>query len=1087
MENSELKEKLNNIENSEGFRLSGFGKYGYSIEREQCLELPEGMILSLSRTIETEGKDVRVNIKTLVDKENFNALIDAKSATKDIDRSLHPWLSYDSLVHKHYFVYVELSGLFDSDKYTIMTIDSPTADYRGDQIIRIKVHDPYKNNDGDYTKKYESNYVSDYISDYASDEKYLGYILSSYKEDLTREKVLNLKHLLNPTGYGLDDGKDFIKLIYRIIKEDIYPDFVRDSKAPFVEYSINKLADKYDLNDEEKDQLFKDYGNFVDKRNINRKEDNPGKDFTEDLHIPYYSFLGSAGVGKNSLAKDLAKLYGYDLYIISAGQLKGSYVGHTMSKIYRLLAENDGMESGEKQLPEGPLIMKETLLKGDKPSIIFIDEAYELANDRFGREAVSYLLPIMSHDMNQLTYRRNIGNGEVVLNHNLKKWPVIWMAGYEQDMHDMLFSKNTGLERRMTHLLINTPGMDRLLEVMRCKVKDYLYFRNVEGDTESIVSEIIDKNEKVLRRFLLWATSRENERFFANYAGIALLADNLVDIYKRKGADSNYLDEAISLIKSEITRKYKLELNVSIDNNGNKIKKQHFKVIHGGSKTFDDIKGNHNAVGSLNNIVKMISRESDYYNKGIHIPRGALLEGPPGTGKTLLARAMAGSLQKALNDNKDSPDKRCPLIQLTASELSDYTDPERIERLMNDASQYDACIIFIDEIDAIGRKRENNENYQTLLKLMTAIDGFENNGKVFFLAATNDAEALDPALTRPGRFDRVIRVELPDMESRKEILGYYFDKLDLDRDGDVRVPNVTDDLLKDLSKRTAGCSGAQIENFVNEAAILYTEVRSKLNDRSDLSDLRFLLTKKDPGNEEIGDEIDKMDLNTLFTKCFLETIERDLVGEIRDREEDEEDNMRRDENKGLYSIAVHETGHALMSMELLKKKPFDKITLVARGNALGYVKPDPENNGNDSKNDIEKRIMICMGGRAAEEEIFGEEKISTGASQDIQQATRYAEAMVFDYGMSRDMGFMALRERRTSDLGDSYIYKCSDEMRNKGEQIVRDILSDLYEKTRRLIKDKRELLQSLSETVLDRIEMTGSEFRDEYEGLLESK
>ena len=433
--------------------------------------------------------------------------------------------------------------------------------------------------------------------------------------------------------------------------------------------------------------------------------------------------------------------------------------------------------------------------------------------------------------------------------------------------------------------------------------------------------------------------------------------------------------------------------------------------------TFADVAGQEEAKESLYEIVDFLHNPKKYTEIGATLPKGVLLVGPPGTGKTLIARAVAG-------------ETKVPIFALSGSEFVQMfvgMGAAKVRDLFSQANKKAPCIIFIDEIDAIGKRRDgittNDEREQTLNQLLTEMDGFNGQKGVVILAATNRPESLDKALLRPGRFDRRVQMELPDLEGRKAILQVHLKKIQHDE--------IDLDLI---ARATSGASGAELANIVNEAAL-----RAVRNNR-----------------------------NSVITNDLEESIETVIAGAKR------KGKVISDEEKRI--IAYHEIGHALVAAMQTHSAPVHKITIIPRtSGALGYTMQIDESERNlFSKEDLENRIATLTGGRAAEEVIFN--KITTGASNDIEQATKLARAMVTRYGMSEEFDMVALETINNPYLSSDTSLSCSPETAARIDDVVLSIVKKAHEKAKNIIRENENKMHELSEYLIKKETITGEEF-----------
>ncbi|MBP3371122.1 MAG: ATP-dependent zinc metalloprotease FtsH [Clostridia bacterium] len=434
---------------------------------------------------------------------------------------------------------------------------------------------------------------------------------------------------------------------------------------------------------------------------------------------------------------------------------------------------------------------------------------------------------------------------------------------------------------------------------------------------------------------------------------------------------------------------------------------------------FDDVEGVDEAEESLQEIVDYLHNPQKYRDIGASMPKGVLLVGPPGTGKTMLAKAVAG-------------EANVPFFSMSGSEFVEMfvgMGASKVRDLFKQAKEKAPCIIFIDEIDAIGKKRDgqmggNDEREQTLNQLLTEMDGFEGNSGVIILAASNRPESLDPALTRPGRFDRRVPVELPDLKGREAILRVHAKKI-------KTASNI--DFLQ-VARMASGASGAELANIVNEAAL--RAVR----------DGRAFATQQD----------------------LEESIEVVIAGYQK------KNAILTDKEK--WMVAYHEIGHALVAAKQTNSAPVQKITIIPRtSGALGYtMQVEQENHYLMTREEIENRIATFAGGRAAEEIVFG--TMSTGASNDIEQATRLARAMITQYGMSDEFDMVALETVTNQYLGGDASLACSAQTQAQIDQKTVEIVRAQHEKAAQILQDNREKLDDLARYLYEKETITGEEF-----------
>ena len=439
-------------------------------------------------------------------------------------------------------------------------------------------------------------------------------------------------------------------------------------------------------------------------------------------------------------------------------------------------------------------------------------------------------------------------------------------------------------------------------------------------------------------------------------------------------------------------------------------------------KTFKDVAGQDEAKEALNEIVDFLHNPDKYAEVGAKMPKGALLVGPPGTGKTLLAQAVAGEAD-------------VPFFSISGSEFVEMfvgMGAAKVRDLFKQANEKAPCIVFIDEIDTIGKKRDgngmggNDEREQTLNQLLTEMDGFDGKKGVVILAATNRPETLDKALLRPGRFDRRIPVELPDLKGREAILKVHAEKIRMEKDIDFDA----------IARATSGASGAELANIVNEGALRAVRMGRKQVNQNDL----------------------------------MESVEVILAGYQR------KGAVISPEEKEI--IAYHEVGHALVAAKQNNSAPVQKITIIPRtSGALGYtLQVDEGEKHLMRKEEIFNKIATFTGGRAAEEVKFG--SVTTGASNDIEQATRLARGMITRYGMSEEFDMVALETVTNQYLGGDTSLACSNETAAKIDKAVVALVKEAHEKARRILLENREKLDEISAFLLEKETITGEEFMD---------
>ena len=441
---------------------------------------------------------------------------------------------------------------------------------------------------------------------------------------------------------------------------------------------------------------------------------------------------------------------------------------------------------------------------------------------------------------------------------------------------------------------------------------------------------------------------------------------------------------------------------------------------------FSDVAGEDEAKESLAEIVDYLHNPKKYTDAGASMPKGILLVGPPGTGKTMLAKAVAG-------------ESNVPFFSISGSEFVEMfvgMGASKVRDLFRQAKEKAPCIVFIDEIDAIGQKRNsginggNDEREQTLNQLLTEMDGFESNNGVMILAATNRPESLDPALTRPGRFDRRVPVELPDLAGREAILRVHAKKIKMADDVDLHT----------IARMAAGASGAELANIINEAAL-----RAVRNNRT---------------------VVNEADLEESIEVVIAGYQKKNAV--LSDKEK--------------LVVSYHEIGHALVAAMQSHSAPVQKITIIPRtSGALGYtMQVDTGDKYLMTKEELENKIATYTGGRAAEEVIFGE--ITTGASNDIEQATKLARAMITQYGMSDNFGMVALETVNNQYLGGDTSLACSAETQKEIDAEVVALVERQHQKAKKILEENKAKLNELAKFLYEKETITGDEFMKILEG-----
>jgi cell division protease FtsH len=449
--------------------------------------------------------------------------------------------------------------------------------------------------------------------------------------------------------------------------------------------------------------------------------------------------------------------------------------------------------------------------------------------------------------------------------------------------------------------------------------------------------------------------------------------------------------------------------------------------------TFKDVAGQDEAKESLQEVVDFLENPGKYTTIGAKLPKGALLVGPPGTGKTLLAKAVAG-------------EAKCPFFSLSGSDFVEMfvgVGASRVRDLFEEAKKNAPCIIFIDEIDAIGKSRDsrygggNDEREQTLNQLLAEMDGFDTSKGLLVLAATNRPEVLDQALLRPGRFDRRVIVDKPDLKGRVDVLKVHAKDVNMDETVDLEA----------IALATSGAVGSDLANMINEAAILAVKKGRKAVSQQDL----------------------------------FEAVEVVLVGK------EKKDRIMSEEERRI--VSYHEVGHALVSALQKDSEPVQKITIVPRTmGALGYVMNVPEEEKYlNTEKEIRAMLVEFVAGRAAEEIVF--DTVTTGAANDIEKATRVARAMVTQYGMSKRFGLVGLEVQANQYLDNRPVMNCSDATAAEVDQEVMRVLKEAYDEAKRLLTEHREALDKIAAFLIEKETITGKEFMKifhEVEGIQES-
>lgn len=780
-------------------------------------------------------------------------------------------------------------------------------------------------------------------------------------------------------------------------------------------------------------------------------------EFNRTGKIPNIVLIGEAGTGKSEMAKKLGEaVFGKKVMELSPSDLKGPYVGWTKGEVLRRLKE-----------------------ASEEKKVFFVDEAYELMSDDYGREAVTILLPLMTGRTKFTASTSDSGGNKVIEQADFRNGaPPIWLAGYEDEIRLML-NQNKGLYRRLRRLPMKAPSTEQLYKVLDQRLeaaRDTVNFKKYD-----ILKKQFQTQKVMLTKFFMWASQPQNSQYFANYAGVENFLGRCFDsidfdVLEETG-DPARITEQIESIISSIKRDVKRQLDTVRRKGGpaaNISDSERIQIITDVETRFRDLEGCDNQKDYMQSIIDMLVEKSEYDEHNITVPKGALLLGPPGVGKTFIARAMAGELQEKFEER--ASDKRIGFMSLSAPEIT--TRPvDFIGSIFDKAEEYDVCVIFIDEVDAIAKNRFQNPNYSHFIELIKQMDGIEQRSNVFILAATNAYESLDPAFIRSGRIDKKLFFTLPDKEPRRKLakksilkrcglLGNFGSEAN--KKGERSFSKAEKQGIEELAEKVAdityGCTPGDIENIINTAFIMYDRERKSPN--------RKELGGNEPGfsgGEELG----------YLYRNIYEAEERFSVGDPHPEKEADTSGTHKND-KSRLATSIHEVGHALVGI-LLGFEPFEKITSLPRGDAMGYVMPSRKSLW--TKTDLENRIRFDMGGRVAEEIVYGTDEISMGASQDMENATYRARMMVERWGFTDQFKFMSLSETTSRHLGGS-AYSCSEAFREQSDQVINKLLEKLYGETRELLAGKRDLIIALAEEVVKRETMTGEEFTALYNGLL---
>ncbi|HBA46466.1 MAG TPA: hypothetical protein DCZ91_01415 [Lachnospiraceae bacterium] len=877
-------------------------------------------------------------------------------------------------------------------------------------------------------------------------------------------------------------------------EKEIYTDI----RKTLVDYGVHNLIPKYDPKEQMSRQAVR--GRLYDADMIEDEEVislamEMHKQFLREGKIPNIALVGEAGTGKTELAGRLAGLFGKGLLSVSASDLKAQFEGWGVKEVAEKILE-----------------------AATDNKVLFIDEAYTLMEDAGGREAVSILLPFMTGDRKKAEAEYGGGTTYKTLSVDFEEGkgkkdgrtfeighevPPIWVAGYEDDIR-LMISKNQGLFRRLKRVTIKTPTTDELyrelLGLLEKKLKD-IHTGDDLFDACDILTQQFKGNRKQIKRFLGWGAQPQNSRYFANHAGVRAFLDRCIDgidFEKPKDDITAQIANIITLTKRDI--KHQLD---TIKRKGNSSSGSDYDVseqvamVSDIETRFKDLKGCDSQIRYMKDIIALLVEKSMYEGLNISIPKGALLLGMPGVGKTFIARAMAGELQEAF----EGTNQRVGFMSLSAPELT--AKPESfISSIFDTAEEYDVCVIFIDEVDAIAKNRFQNKFYSHFIELIKQMDGIEQRSNVFILAATNAPESLDPAFTRSGRIDKELSFTLPDKTVRAELAKgnlvkrcgalrnfvYPASEAGTGRNAGRHMEESSEKnrkgiemLAERVAEITRGYTPGDIENVINEAFIRY------MQEKHPESGEKRLPGRNAPESGEKGlpdrnaPEFGNAELDCLYGLIY-EAVERKNIGDPHPADREEHFSIEKN-NQSCSSVSIHEVGHAVVS-RLYGCEPFEKITSLPRGSALGYVMLSQK--APLTKRDYENRIRCAMGGRIAEELVYGKEDISVGAWEDMKTATGFARAMVERFGFTDEFGFMALREDTAQYLGGSE-YTCSESFRRQSDEAVSRLLKKLYEETADRLADKKELIIKLARKVFEEETMTGDKFIKYYESLKDTK
>lgn len=806
-------------------------------------------------------------------------------------------------------------------------------------------------------------------------------------------------------------------------------------------------------------------------------------EFIRTKRVPNIAIVGQAGSGKTNLANNLGAIFGKEILKCTPSDLRGAYVGHT--KYY----------------------LVEKLTKAARENkILFVDEVYQLMDDSFGQEAITILLPLMADDKAEelevsldkgqkdtlRLYFGDIETGEK--GHYERLSPSgsqleyeefapgivpIWIAGYEDEVRRMI-SMNQGLYRRFKKVIIRTPVTSELIDQLKVELEEMAGGSDNAARKAAILKRYFSENGvSSVRKFFGWGIQPQNSKYFASHAGVTNFLGSCIDSIDFGKDPGTQIEEVITSIKLDIKRQLAALRNGA---DHKETSADTINVITDIDTRFKDLVGCESQIAYMQSIIDLLVNKAVYEEKNLTVPKGALMEGLPGTGKTFIASAMAGELQERFQ--KEAADKRFGFMEFSASELGNKP-ASYIASIFNTAEEYDACIIFIDEVDAIARHRNMNPFYNCYLELIKQMDGIEKRSNVFILASTNAPEQLDPAFVRSGRIDKRLTFSLPDKAARAVIAAEAVETrlgtlVNFDPKGKEED---TDRVVALIARRTSAFTAGDIKNVINTAFIAYHQF-THLNDPASSVGEGFFSGYQFIDGETHELKSEKLDPNIrdeslrLLWAFIEEEIERKDLGAANYSKKEKKFSTEKN-GSNCSSTAIHEVGHAIVSL-VLEEEPFESITIIPRGDyVLGYVSPSELKR--TTKSDYENRIRVSMGGRIAEELIYGKDNISIGALQDMRNATHNARYMVEQVGLTEDFGFMALSENSGRYIGGERYYTCSDAFRERSDNAVNAMLKKLYGETLEMLADKKELIVKLAERVFEAETMDGRKFKELYE------